>query len=157
MCASNCSKLEKFTCEYCGDSITFQASAKGQKAECPHCGRVVQLGAVLPAVLEMRKRTGVRVEKLNRTRIPAVTLLLGWPLFGAGFLAILSSMVTPLIGGDALARALGLFLSLLATGIGLALMLESRHTQTYWVCSACASKLANRDAIVCGTCAAEFE
>ena len=157
MCAAKEVRLAEYRCEYCVHPMKFQEDAKGQKAECPNCGRTVLLGMVSPAFLEMHKAGGTRVRRVAQTRIRSMTLRLGWPLFATGFLSLLSSMVTPLLGGETAARALSLFLSLLATGVGLALMLESRNSRTYWACSVCEARLPSPNVINCSTCDAELE
>lgn len=144
-------------CEYCNNIIRFQASAAGRKAECPHCGRAIVLGAAaLPALVMQKPATAQRLKRSRRTRVSRATFVLGWLLFLSGFLTLLGSIVTPLIGNETVARALTLVMSLLATAAGLTLMLEGQQTETYWVCSACENPLESAHTATCAYCAMEL-
>lgn len=143
-------------CEYCGNSIRFQKSYDGQKVECPHCGRAIVLGVSVPAVLVMREALGERIQLSRKKRMSTLQSTLGWLLFLSGFLSLLSSTVTPFFGEETLSRAMALIVSLLATGFGLILMLESRQSETYWVCSVCDHPLSSSETLICPACEAQL-
>jgi uncharacterized paraquat-inducible protein A len=147
-------------CDYCGQEMRFLTNVEGHNAECPHCGRVIRLGAVeIPAALralEIHQTAGQRVRLSGRTPLRMLALILGCPLFVAGLLTLIGLMFTPFHLAETLFRALILGLTLLAISAGLLLMIEGRRTKGYWVCSVCERKLATHEDLVCGSCSAEL-
>ena len=84
-------------------------------------------------------------------------MVLGWPLFLAGLVTLISLMFVPFSASQTVARAITLGSTLMATTAGLVLMIEGRRTKTYWVCSACQNPLSSPDALICTGCKTELQ